>query len=716
MKTMNRRFLTLLVLCTALASASAQEIPQNELNAALRAKIGLIARSTEQGVVLRWATDKPAVWRIAARSGFAIDRAEAAAGGRIPAASAFRPLVTEPIRPWTQEQWQAHLQRVPGAAGDQAGYAALAASLLEGDDEGSSVDPEDLGALREQKAQYEMRYSMALYAADRDAAAADGLGLRYVDTDARRGGTYVYRVRLAAASSVYRPDTGFVVVTHTPQPARPRSLVRATEHDGWILLAWPAQIYGAARIERSSDGGRTFTPITQAPLVTLRADDSPDSLETFADTLVTNYVRYTYRVYGATPFADEEIAGEVTAMGRDLTPPAQPFVPNPKQRAAREVLVTWTMDEPLDADLAGFTVWRDTKEDGPYTQVSPRMLGRTAREFVDDTFDEGGTNYYIVAAHDTAGNVSRSFPAYVSLIDSTSPAPPVWISGVMDTNGVVRLTLAASRERDAMGYRILRANAPEHEFSSVIEWFGDDGVSAARDTVIYDTVAVRSLTRSVYYRATALDFHFNESEVSEMLTVRRPDIVPPAAPVITDVDVTDSSVTIVFAPGGSDDVETHLLYKRMPGSDAWGTPTRVGVFATSVTDTDVRRNVTFEYAMMAVDSAGNRSDMSTSVLARAYDTGVLPDVRDVTARYDADKKVNELRWSWDRPADGLRFIVYRSINQSGLRSYAVVDDPRTVTFTDRGLRGAGSYQYAVKVVSRSGASSRLSPTTSVDIK
>lgn len=713
---MNRSLLTLCLLCTALVGAAAQDVSQSELDAALRAKLGLVARATEQGVLLRWATDKPAVWRIAARAGFIIERAEAGAGGRIPAASAFRALVTEPIRPWTEAQWRAHLDRVPGAADDQAGYAALAASLLEGDDEGGAVDAEDLAALRQQKAQYEMRYSMALYAADRDAAAADGLGLRYVDTDARRGVTYAYRVRLAGASPVYKVDTGYVVVTHTPVAPGAKSLVRAIENDGWILLTWPARIYGAARIERSSDGGRSFTPITQAPLVTLRAADATDSVDTFADTLVANYVRYTYRVYGATPFADEELAGEVQAMARDLTPPAQPFVPNPKQTAARAVRVVWEMDEPVDADLAGFTVLRDAVESGPYAAITPRMLPRTAREFIDTTFDEGGTNYYIVAAHDTAGNIMRSMPAYVALVDSTSPEPPRWVKGEMDSTGVVRLVLHANRERDVMGYRILRANAADHEFSSVIEWFGEEDAPAARDTVIIDTVAVFSLTPNVYYRATALDLHFNESEMSDILVVKRPDLVPPAAPVITDVDVTDSSVVLIYTPGGSTDVATHLVFKRAPGSDAWGTPVRVPVAATSWTDLDVRKNVTLEYALAAVDSAGNRSELSPTVLARPYDTGVLPDVRDLTARYDADKKETVLRWAWDRPTDGVRFVVYRSVNATGLRTYAVVDDARAVTFTDRSLRGAGAYQYAVKVVARTGAESKLSTPAAVDIK
>ncbi len=705
-----------LVLLAALMRTSAQTADQDDLNAGLKAHVGLVARAQDDGILLRWAVDKPAVWQAAASSGYVIERAEAGADGKQPASSAFRAVSAAPILPWTPTQWETYFATAPAAIDGQPDYAMVAAAMCEKSEGEAAVQLDNLAALKEQKARFEMSYGLALYAADRSSAAAEGLGLRFLDKTAEKGKTYIYRVRLAGASSVYRVDTGMVNITFTPLRAASGNLVRATENDGWILLTWPGRKYSATRVERSTDGGKNFSPLTNRPVMSVHAEDSHDSTESFSDTLVTNYKPYVYRVHGATAFADEELIGEVKAMGRDRTPPEKPFVPNAKQIAARAVRIVWSMDEPVAEDLSGFRVFRDSIEDGKYIPLTQGMLSKNAREFIDTTFAEHDPNYYVVAAYDTAGNVARSMPSYVAIVDSTSPGVPRWFKGTMDSTGVVTLVLRANPERDAMGYRIMRANAPEHEFSTVREWFGQDGRSAAKDTVITDTVAIQSLTKNVYYRATALDFNFNESEMSDILTVPRPDLVPPVAPVITDVDVTDTSVAIFFTPGGSPDVASHLLYKRSSGDASWGTPVTIAADARSAIDKDVKSNVTYEYALQAVDSAGNKSEKSMTVLARPYMNAVLPAVSDLTVRYDDSKKQMVLNWRYDRETEGQRFMIYRSLNGSGLKKYAAANNSTIRTFIDASLPGKGVYEYAIKVMSTTGAESGMSAVVKSEVK
>ena len=709
-------FLALFLIATSCGMSVAQTNEQADLNAALRSRIAVAARSQEDGILLRWAADKPAVWQDAKRTGFVVERADAPTSGVRPSGSTFKAVSGAAITPWESGAWEAYFKSVPPASGALPDFAMLAAALSENADGETEVRVDDLSALQEQKARFEMRYGMALYAADRNATAAEGLGLRFLDKTAEKGKAYVYRVRLAERSKIYLVDTGYVHVVHALSGPQASRLVTATENDGWILLSWPGRRWSAVRVEKSTDNGRSFANITRVPVISVRDPQSPDSNETYADTLVTNYRPNIYRVYGATPFADEELIGEVKATGRDRTAPGAPFVPNARQIRARAVRIAWSMDEPVAGDLNGFRVLRDSIESGTYPFLTIAMLSKETREFIDTTFSEHDPNYYIVAAYDTAGNVSRSLPSYVAIVDSTSPGIPRWFKGTMDSTGVVRLVLHANPERDVMGYRILRANAPEHEFSSVYEWFGKDGISAAQDTVILDTVTVQSLTKNVYYRATALDFHFNESALSEILRVARPDKVAPVAPVITDVELTDSSAVIHFTPGGSDDVEAHLLYKRVSGATAWETPARIAADAVVASDKDVKPNVMLEYALQAVDSAGNRSGLSMSVLARPYRNTVLPVVRDLTARYDDAKRQMILTWQYARETEGLRFMIYRSANGSGLKKYAVADDAKTKSFLDTSLQGRGSYEYAIKVMSDVGAESGMSETVSTVVK
>lgn len=693
--------------------AFSQTISQNELNASLQTRIHVLARPTTEGIVLRWAVDKPAVWRLAKNSGFIVERAEAR-DEKLPPENAFARLGTGAVLPWTNEQWEAYFAINP-LDENKPDYAMIAAALLEGEEtDAHEADLDNLAALREQRARFEMRYGYALYAADRSAAAADGLGLRFVDNNAARGKGYVYRVRFAGISPVYRVDTGYVSVMNSLHEPAVLDLLRAEEGDGLILLTWPQLRYSSYRVMRSEDGGKNFKELTRAPIMTIRADDVSDSVESFLDTLVTNDKPYVYRVLGDTPFGDEERVGEVRAMGRDRTPPGQPFVPNPKHVSPRTVRISWSMDEPVASDLKGFTVLRDTLEDGAYSSLTTRTLPPAVREFIDTTFFDHKPNYYIVAAVDTAGNVARSLPSFVAISDSTPPSIPRWFKGEMDSLGVVTLTLRMNSERDVMGYRILRSNAVDHEFSSVIEWYADDR-SFARDTVIVDSVTVMSLTKNVYYRATALDFRYNESEMSEILIVKRPDKVAPVAPIITDVEVTDSSVTVIFQPSTSDDVSHHLLYKKEASSEAWMKPTVLRAMDGRAMDVSVRKNVLHEYAVQAVDSADNASELSVSVQARPYDTGVRPGVTALTAVYDSTKKQVVLSWTPPMIQEEFRYEIYRSTRGSGMKRYGVSDGVGQ-QFIDTQLRGSDSFEYAVKVVTKSGAESKMSERVMVTIR
>jgi hypothetical protein len=88
-----------------------------------------------------------------------------------------------------------------------------------------------------------------------------------------------------------------------------------------------------------------------------------------------------------------------------------------------------------------------------------------------------------------------------------------------------------------LGYRVLWANDSTHEFSSRTNeiWM---------DTTFVDTVSLNTLTRNVYYRIVAVDTRYHHSAPSDILELVRPDVVPPVAPIFTDVYVTETSVAL----------------------------------------------------------------------------------------------------------------------------------------------------------------------------
>ena len=121
-----------------------------------------------------------------------------------------------------------------------------------------------------------------------------------------------------------------------------------------------------------------------------------------------------------------------------------------------------------------------------------------------------------------------------------------------------------------MGYRLYRSNSPEHEFSVIKEGFLSlDSLQNEVQTVFIDSVTLKSLTPYIYYRTEALDFNHNTSEFSEILKVKRPDIIPPTTPVFKKVKVGEDFVELEFALSKSRDVKQQILFRKLDLKDNW---------------------------------------------------------------------------------------------------------------------------------------------------
>ncbi|MCB0713881.1 MAG: hypothetical protein KDD67_16255 [Ignavibacteriae bacterium] len=713
------QYLCALLLLLSLLSADAQptieSLDEGDPNNALRVQLGLIARGSPDSIILRFAPSKPGAWLIGNKVGYRIERADLRADSSV---SPFRPLLDSALKPWTAERWIAYSESHPDINDpNHVDYVGIAFTLLnqygEEGSERTDYSSNEMESISERKGELDMRFSIAMLAVDRNTDAADGLGLRFVDRTVKAGQTYVYRIYLADDPGIYLIDTGIVHVKAEHKKLSVQSDLIAEGGEKRILISWKADPQYSSYFVERSDNGENFKRLNALPLVTLRpSQPTATDIELFQDSTVINYKPYIYRVYGTTAFADEQLVGEVSGMARDDVPPENPFLPNPVHDAGRKVVVRWEMEEPVATDLAGFNVGRSTSEAGPFMSLTPTLLSPTTQEIIDTTFLMNGTNYYIVEAVDTAGNVSRSNSAYVALIDSLPPAAPQWVDGRMDSNGVVTLRLRSNTEVDLRGYRLLRANAPDHEFSVVIESFGEDKYSQT-DTLFRDTVEMHTLTRYVYYQAVALDRNFNESNPSVVFAIPRPDIVPPTGPVITDVVVTDTSVQLQYISSSSDDVAYQSLFRSIGEEGEWDSIARINRHDSIFIDRDVEPNVVYRYAMLAVDSSGLQSDLSMSVSGRPYDTGIRPGVTQLRAAYDSTKKEVELEWEYGGLQENYWFVIYRANADGQLRQFARTSS-RARTFVDTENFGIGSTGiYAVRVVTSSGAQSKIDDRVSV---
>ncbi|MEP0861185.1 MAG: hypothetical protein HRF52_07075 [Ignavibacterium sp.] len=686
--------------------------PQNS-EEPIKLKIGLTARSYGDSIYLRWAVTNPIAWRLAKENGFIIEKARVLPNGNT---EKYTLITEQPVKPWPYEKWEEYFESRPPkdvSSLDNEGIAFTLGIGEKGDEEKLDLPQENedlLKSIKEKRSSQEWALLLSLIAANNSLTAAEGLGLFYVDRNVKENETYSYRIYINYKSNLYSFDTTYFSIKNTKFDAkRELQQLQANENDGSIEIIWDTDFqFSTYNVERSEDK-KTFKRLNDSPLLTLKSAPS-DSLnkDSFIDTTIINYKPYTYRVYAMTVFADEILLGEITAMGRDRTPPEQPYVPQPAHIDEKKVRITWQMADPPAADLAGFYIGRDSLIDGKYNYIHKTPLSKDTREFIDTTFSKNNYNFYTVFAFDTAGNFNSSYPVYVVLNDTVPPAPPKWKEAFMDSNGVVTLRLQSNKEFDLMGYRILKANAPDHEFSSIIESFDPDSSELRFKVEFKDTVDLQTTTKYVYYRATALDNRYNESDFSQIIAVPRPDVVPPTAPVLTDAFVRDKDVTLKFIPSESEDVKNHFVLKRVNGEEKWDTLAVLKSKDSVYVDDKVSANITYQYCLFAVDSSNLKSELSFILEARPYYLGILPDIKNFNVSFDSEKKSANLSWIYE-DKEGIYFVIYRAFENQPLTRYKTLKSSEARNYIDTDFsNGSGKYFYAIKAFDNYSGESKMS--------
>lgn len=704
---LSRTFLVLLFLGGGMMAAPAMAQSETDTDAAAVAPdtaaspvLRLIARGSSDSIVLRWGFSEYPVWKAAARVGFVIERAELRGGPNAPAEAPWVRLTPTPLVPLTLEQWK-------GSFAPEDSLAGAAVQALYGQSVLTSSDP--FGSIVELHTQQQTLMGFALLLADLRGDLAYGLGLRFVDRDVQAGKGYLYRLSVAAAipDIIIEPVTE-IAVARPAEPLPAIQTLRAEEGEKKVVLRWdryefPGRSYGGYIIEQSTDGGRSFAPRSAIPFMPVTPDgEAPQPVVEYRINVERNYVPVTYRVRGTSAFGELSPPGvEITAMGRDRTAPKQPAIQPYQIVDDRSVMISWELRGEEDPDLDGFMIAKSMSPEGPFDLITD-VLPKSDRVYVDRDVNTLPAHYYVVAAVDTAGNSRMSAPVLALFPDSIPPAVPTGLRASIDSAGVLNLSWAANGETDLQGYRVFYANDPTHEFQQLT-------TAITTDTTFTDTLTLKTLSELVYYKVTALDFNFNHSPFSDMLTVKKPDIVPPSAPLIRSVEVKDGGVEIAWHPSPTSDAKAHVLQRRVAGGEWTRLDSLADGSVRSHLDAAVDAGVLYEYALYAYDDDGLRSPLSNVVTARRGGQLRYDGVAAVTGNWDAQRGAVRLAWEWNGAAD-CNFQLYRSSGTQPARLY------RSMAGTERAFEeapGSGTWKYAVKVLYPDGGESPLQYTGSI---
>jgi hypothetical protein len=704
------------------------------------------ARATQSEVKLRWAPNRPVAWQYGNKYGYQLEKYLVLKNGQVLNTPQKMTVNPNSFRPLPLAAWEKVANEVDK---EKEGYALVAAQALYGKDFGltsSGQKNTELKKIINQVKEQDMRFAYALMAADHAPEVAQASGLAWADTQVKKGEKYLYKIYVKLPAAInYRIDTGYVYTGIDDYEALPQPIeLSATFGNRTVMLTWNRwyheRFYVAYWVERSADGGKTYQRTTKAPIGNVLQEEMgiQSRFLYHIDSLPDNDKTYHYRVRGLTSFGElgppsQAIAGQGWANDLPL-----PKLAKPALQANGSVQLAWTFPKDKQNDIVGFVVEKARRANGvPYKVLhTQKTLPVTTRSFTDTQVS--GVAYYrlgVVSKKPLGGdkktvgqlggksvnqsntplanNISYTYPFLVQVPDTVAPAPPTLVTGIVDSVGKVTLRWNRSVDADVEGYRVYRANYAGEEFSQVTK-------AMVNDTVFVDSVTVKSLTTKVLYKVQAIDEYVNPSEFSKVAVLRRPDVVPPVAPVFTQVISADSGVSLVWQASTSVDVAHHALYRQQRGkANEWVLIQKFGAMAKSSEDSTSNANVQkftdktteagrdYQYTVIAIDSSRLESTPAKPVVGRKIDKGIRGEIKKLKASASTEPLEITLRWKYDYPQNPESFSVYRGVELGGLKLYtSIKGDVRT--WADKNVQRNTSYKYRIQANFKRGAVSKFS--------
>lgn len=647
-------------------------------------------------VLIRWAPNSMLVWKKAIDSGYVLQKIDV--NDLAQGSNNWENLSNSTIQPMPLEQMKQKF-------GEKNMNAALAAQMLYGKNTVQNSD--NFGEIiYNSKIEQQNKLGFLLMACSKDFEVAKAVALGYEDSKLNKNAHYAYRLIVKGQDTVYNniktsEQIDFLL------PEVEIELLEKAANLKWQIENSPFWGYFVEkRKKEDKDWKRTST----SPLVfvnTFKDTVNRELIMIETEQYQDNYQVYEYRLVGIDDFGKESFGPVFKAFGADKTAPNQ--ADNIKAEGVDEqsIKVSWTWNNLNNSkDLVGFRIDKSINKDFYFTPYSG-ILPTNTRLFLDQSPVRLGNNYYRVAAIDTAGNESYSVFAYGMVYDSVAPSAPQNIKHQIDSQGVVHLTWDKPKENDVFGYRVYFSNYYNHEFINL--------TGNPIDTNFFsDTINLKTLSKKAYYKVVALDYHFNHSNFSEALELKRPDKIKPQAPFFTSYFTDGTMVRLNWMPSFSDDVDVVFIKRRISGSATWieiykGKNAKDSFFE----DKNVTRNNIYEYEIQVIDESGLLSENVKTLSVKTIPEQMLEDVSNLSVIFNSDKKQIELNWQFKELKNHF-FVVYKSNDGVNYEELDFVEENNV--FIDKDYKINQIYFYKIKPVSKKGAAGKASEPVKIQIK
>ena len=654
------------------------------------ASVKVIARSLPNKVLLRWAVDQPLAWKTANEVGFWIERATISRNGEAVVPIERKRLVAQPLKPKPLEDWE--------VLANQDQSVAILAQALYGDSFEVSTPGNQMGQVFAINDELEQRFTFALVAAEQNFEASKLAGWAIEDETVMAGEKYVYSVSVATpGQSISNIKNGTVYASPDLFEALPKPIgLTGIFSDKKVGLSWNfnllQNVYTNYQVERSKDN-ISFEKLNGVPLFSAQQPKDATEISLFYTDSIPNNTNFYYRVKGKTAFGETGPNSEVI---QGMAEADLGFVPRIYQKQLptdNKVILHWEFKEEGNKLIDKFELRKANTNKGPFSTVIDN-IPIAARKITYEGLDR--VNYFIIAAIGKNGVESESYASLVQPVDSIPPSPPSGLEGVVDTIGIVKLSWANNLEEDLGGYRIYRSYNPNNEFSEVTR-------ATLIKTSYADTIAAANLNREIYYKILAEDQRYNRSQFSNVLTIEKPDNIPPSSPILNNYEVTTDGIILLWIPSSSVDVASHKVYrKKGSAQEALWEKLHESSSSNDSTfiDSTVEEPSVYSYTVVATDSTGLESLPSKPINIMWNDRNIKEE--DIRFSGTVNRQLRFINLTWNvKDFNVLEYRLYKGKNDRNLRLYKTLNGT-TRGYNDVDLEINSDYTYGLQIILHTG--------------
>lgn len=505
-------------------------------------------------------------------------------------------------------------------------------------------------------------------------------GRSFIVNELNPSTTYYFSVTAISTTSLESVHSAIVqVVTRRPPPDPPANFRVTGAGSNWVDLAWNRVI-----------------PVPGATIENYHLVFAKPVLNGYSYTLIVDTTALTYRVTGLTPqtlyrFAvrAEDSAGlnssyttpvSVTTLAPDITAPPVPGGLAGLSPTPTSITISWNAvtDETGGSGLAGYEVYQN----GVY------LVDTTATAYTITGLLQKTVYQYAVCSKDNAGNKSALTAAVevrTGCADMVAPPAPAALSAlVVDP---FTISLGWSQVMDNNGG------------SGIFEYeiYRNGVFLSSTIFTTYSDEELLPLTTYTYY-VLAVDNCGNKSAQSPTASAKTtsPDKTPPPVPgglagQSPDPATINLTWTAVTDEAGGSGLAGYEVYRN----GIYLTGTTVPAF----TDSELEPSTTYNYAVLALDNAGNKSVLSPAVAVQtgSYDTVAPPAPGNLTAQV-VDPNTVSLGWPQVQDNEGGSGMAGYEVYRNGVFLQATL----FTNYSDEGLQPLTTYTYYVKAVDNAG--------------